>query len=415
MNHQLANQTLMAILFNFAYSDGFYETCRKAGIAGRPWPEFEGSKLLERFESTARTKTIKAAMYEVSDALNFENKKATLPKDLDSLKAVFDSACDYLFARELVGKLRTNPQDFRQLIQEYAPNSKTTGSDVKSIEQMIAEFVKENERRIEANEFEVIIPGWPTLSTYIGGFNPGRLTIITAGTGVGKTNLCMNLSTCLWKSSIPSLYINMEMDLHDVSTRFLTAQLNIERRELKSENYIQKINPLGETLSEKKNTLFFTSGRSLSLTDIEVMATEHKQKHGIKFLFVDYDQKINSDSSDDEWKHIQKSCEALEETAKRLKIHVVLLAQADGDGDGVPRASKRMLQSASTALFFKRDNDRHFLKAIKNRHGENGFELELQYDPVRSSIKEGQLATIQQILSQQAQQKAKSHDPKNFR
>lgn len=412
MNHQLANQTLMAILFNFAFVDGFYETCVKAGIVGRPWPEFEGSKLFAKFESIAKTKTIKAAMYEISDQLIYDYKKHSLPKDVDSLRGVFDSASDLLFSRELIQKLKSSPQDFRALMAEYSRATQTTGSEVMSIEQMISEFTKENERRINANEFEVEIPDWPVLSTYIGGFNPGRLTIITAGTGVGKTNLCMNFSASLWKHNIPSLYINMEMDLHDVATRFLTSQLQIERRELKSQHYFEKIQPIAEKFEGRKDILFYTSGRSLSLTDIEVMATGHKQKHEIKFLFVDYDQKINSDSGDDEWRHIQKSCEALEETAKRLKLHVILLAQADESGDGIPRASKRMLQSASTALFFKKDGTRYYLKAIKNRHGQNGFELELEYDPAKSVIKEGRLATIDQILAQQKEQK---NDSKNFR
>ena len=412
MNRQLANDTLMAILFNYAFVDGFYETCVKAGIAKRPWPPFTGTNLLRRFEAVAKEKTVKAAIYEISEGLEFDHRRHSLPKDIGSLRKIFDSACDYLFSLDLSVKLKQSPESFRTLLQEYNHASHSNQSEVQSIESMIVSFVKENERRIASNEFEVEVPGWPVLSSHIGGFNPGRLTIISAGTGVGKTNLCMNLATSLWKNKIPSLYINMEMDLHDVATRFLTAQLEVERRDLKNQSYIEKISPLQEILGDNSNVLFFTSGRALTLTDIDVMANEHKEKYGIKFLFVDYDQKINQEVSGDEWKLIQKSCESLEETAKRLHIHVVLLAQADEDGSGVPRASKRMLQSASTALFFFKECDNYFLRAIKNRHGKNGFELELKYDPVKSIIREGDLANIQQILNNK---KAILHDPANFR
>jgi hypothetical protein len=411
VNQQLANDTLMGILFNFAFVDGYYETCLKAGISGRRWPAFSGTKLLDIFESVAKEKTIKAAMYEVSEGIEFEFKKDTLPQDIESLKNVFDSACDYLFAKELSIKLKHSPGSFRSLIQEYAATNQN-GNEIESIEEMISSFVVENEKRIKNNEFEVLIPGWPVLSSSIGGFNPGRLTIISAGTGVGKTNLCMNLARSLWLSKIPSLYINMEMDLHDVTVRFLTSSLKINKHELKSPDYISKVSSLTDKLAENKKTMFFSSGRALGLTDISVLANEHKEKHGIKFLFVDYDQKITPDTSDDEWKFIQKSCEALEEIAKRLKIHVILLAQADERGDGIPRASKRMLQSASTALFFTKDNDQFFLKALKNRHGQNNFMIELDYDPAKSIIQEGRLADVQKILEDQ---KAKKLDPKNFR
>lgn len=411
MNQQLANETLTAILFNFAFVDGFYQASLKAGIAGNRWPEFEHTKTFNRFQQLAKEKTITAAMYEVSESIDFEFQKSNLPEDLDSLKKVFDSACDFLFAKELSHKLKTNPLEFRSLLQEYSRSNQVV-NEVLPIEKMVSDFVKENENRIVNDEFEVVIPGWPVLSNCIGGFNPGRLTIISAGTGVGKTNLSMNFARCLWSKQIASLYVNMEMDLHDVATRFLTASLELQRHEFKSENYIQKIQPIAESLSENQNKMFFTNGRTLSMTDIAVLANEHKEKHNIKFLFVDYDQKINSDSGDDEWRFVQKACEALEEIAKRLKIHVILLAQADENGEGIPRASKRMLQSASTALFFTKENSQFFLKGLKNRHGQNGFMIEVDYDHAKSKIKESRLADVQQIMQQS---KEKRFDPSNFR
>jgi KaiC/GvpD/RAD55 family RecA-like ATPase len=411
MNQQLANETLTAILFNFAFVDGFYEACLKSGIAGRRWPDFQHKKTFEKFEFLAKEKTVKAAMYEISESIEFEFQKSNLPSDIDSLKKVFDSACDFLFAKELMAKLKSNPLEFRSLLQEFSTSNQSI-NEVQSIEKMIQNFVIENEKRIAADEFEIAIPGWPVLSHSIGGFNPGRLTIISAGTGVGKTNLSMNFARCLWEKKIASLYVNMEMDLHDVATRFLTSSMNVSKYDFNNPAYFQKIQPITKQLDENQNKMFFTSGRTLSLTDIAVLENEHKEKFGIKFLFVDYDQKINSESSDDEWRFVQKACESLEEIAKRLKIHVILLAQADENGEGIPRASKRMLQSASTALFFKKEIDGNFyIKAIKNRHGQNGFIIEVDYDQTKSKITELGLADAFKL---EQPKKQKLYDPIGF-
>jgi KaiC/GvpD/RAD55 family RecA-like ATPase len=394
---KLADENLSAILFNCVFVDGYFELCKKLGIVGMRWPECSAKVKYDEFLSLVKEKTVVAARYAFAESIDYVDGASGLPKDSAGLTSIFDSSSTVLFAREMGLRIKADPTQFHHLLKEYVALAAASDfAEVKSIEAMTSDFILETERRIAENTFEVKIPKWEVLSSLIGGFNPGRVTILTAGTGVGKTNLAMALARGLWRSERPSLYINMEMDQYDLTARFIMAEAGVQRYELGNQNYVQKIETTVRDVMRLSGNLHFTSGKSLDLSRIEILANECKDKSKIEFLFVDYDQKIIHESRDDEWKFIQKACEALEELAKRLQLHVVILSQADEES-GKPKASKRMMQAASTVLFFHQTEENGFiLKALKNRHGRHGFELKINYEPEKSSLSEGEL--VDQIL-----------------
>ena len=70
-----------------------------------------------------------------------------------------------------------------------------------------------------------------------------------------------------------------------------------------------------------------------------------------------------------------------------INSHVIILFQADEDG--YAKSSKRSIQPLSSFTHFtKNDSNEYVLKNIKNRFGVTGFEIEMDYRPETTSVKE---------------------------
>ncbi len=76
-----------------------------------------------------------------------------------------------------------------------------------------------------------------------------------------------------------------------------------------------------------------TDGRSLNLSQIQLLIRTMVVERGIKQVFIDYDQKIFVDDPRDEWRTLQVAAESLEQIAITNNIHITLLSQADENGD----------------------------------------------------------------------------------
>src|SRR5690606_19276056 len=85
----------------------------------------------------------------------------------------------------------------------------------------------EEGKKVQTSQSRKLIPGWEKLSRLIGGFNPGRVSVLIAESGVGKTMCALNLSLCASKSE-PTLFINMEMTKNDIVARFVQMGARIK-------------------------------------------------------------------------------------------------------------------------------------------------------------------------------------------
>ena len=113
----------------------------------------------------------------------------------------------------------------------------------------------------------------------------------------------------------------------------------------------------------------------------------HLEGESYGFVIVDYDQKIISKNSDEEWKSVLKTVEMLEECTKQTNAHILVLSQ--GDDEGQPKASKRSKQPASAVLHLgKNDDNEWFIRTTKNRFGNPNLVIPLAVDGATSRIAE---------------------------
>lgn len=355
----------------------------KLNINHSQWPEGRIKTIVEKYLTTEKEFGADYAKAKFVDECAFltEETRGYAQTDYEQLKIKYQVELKKLLAAELAKQILKNPDHVDQHIikfQQHRPHSVKTYSL-----QDCAEDVKTNlDEKIKKNQAEVIIPNFPKISRLIGGFNPGRVTILLADTGFGKTTASINLAISAAKVA-PVLYLNMEMIHDDFALRCLISNNKLTYKEVLQTGAKQLKTP-----PEAKN-FYFSDGTDLNVLEIQSVISEYKQKKGIKFAVVDYDQKIVLDNQKDspEWKELQRAVVLLETVAKREELCVMLLAQTNSEGS--ISGSRRSTFSASSVLRFYKTNDAMtVISAIKNRFGKTGAGVYMNYVPERAFLEE---------------------------
>ena len=365
-------------------SEEFYNVARSAGISHEDWPSGVSRQLLDEFEGAKLKTSHAAAKGQFLDRVELGNHKIPISFDKVVLASLYEKELEKWRVKNLSLGLQQNPDNAKQLISDYLLK-KRSRVEVFNLKASIQEIMEENERRRQNEKNLVLIPGWDNLSNAIGGFNPGRVGLLTAQTGFGKTTLANNLGLHA-SNAMKVLCINMEMLKQDFAERFILAGSSIDFKDWRNGTYdIQRVAKFVENF--KPENIWFTDGAALSIEKIYGLALDHK-RNGLDFLIVDYDQKIDlkMPRGTPEWKALQIAIQELEEIAKELEIFILVMSQSNDAGD--PSGSKRSKYSASVVLNFFKDEqaDKVLIKAMKNRFGKSGVCIECQYWPEKSKV-----------------------------
>jgi KaiC/GvpD/RAD55 family RecA-like ATPase len=342
--------------------------------------------LFKAFVSTTESRSYLAARVELRNKIDDLYLKSGLEGvDLDELIFEYPQSLKAYRARNLADALYVDYTKTEQAIATFLTSETTT--EVRSfddINQWVDQFVTLKAEK----QLKTILPDFPILSSNIGGFNGGRLSILFADTGFGKTNIAIQFALSSAKLN-PTLYINMEMNEFDFTHRLVVASTGCSYKELEDKDLdLMKI-----SAALNKN-LYFTLGSSISLSQLTSVILAQWNKNKTKFVVVDYDQKlVLENSKEEEWKLLQRAAQYLEELAKKLGIHIMLLAQSNFDG-GLS-GSKRIQFGAFTVMRFHRTEDgetsHDVVECIKNRGGPSGFTIKVVYDRARAWIKEAEV------------------------
>lgn len=370
----------------FVMSPNFYEMFLSDGFDPIDWPDCEGKFLAMKFYSLAKEKGADfARFYLREEAEKFlEIEISEDPKELVVELQQFKTFGVWLQVSELI---KLNPMQGETIIKNALAN-RAEAVGVKLIQEEIEKEIREIKKIINSGgEIETKIQNWEKLSSAIGGFNPGRIFLLVAGTGVGKTTFSLNLALSAIKT-MPVLFINMEMSISDMVRRISMLGAGITQEQLIKnfdKSTEEKVASFAANLYANNN-FFITDGRSLTIEEIKGVIVKYKQKHNVSLVFIDYDQKIKTNFRGEEWQAILRAVEQMEEIAKATSTSVMVLAQGDQSGD--PKASKRSMQPASAVLsFFQNEDGKFLLESKKNRFGRR-FKLELLCDFSKYKIQE---------------------------
>lgn len=377
-------QLLSEISLSCLLDEYFLKQIKKLGVDPFDWPDCRAKRSLIEFLTIEEVKGFQFAQISCGkDLLTLETDY--IPKDPKRIYELYKFNIDCFKFSALASELLKNPEKGFEIIESFKSSRKENINFI-NLKDNILPVIQNHMNKIKEGRSFVGLPDFPILSKSISGFGDSRLTLISAKSGMGKTKLAVNLALSAAKV-MPVFYFNMEMSKDDMVSMFIHNKLGIKNSEWADGSFL---NPYSQDRILNSEQLFsdldinLTCGESLNLIDI---ASSISLKAKNAFIIVDYDQKIITNGRKEEWKEILEAAHKLENLAKETKSHIILLAQANEEGD--IKASSRSKQPASAVLNLYKDEtlNRYLLRSIKNRWGAD-FEIELSFDHSRSQVAE---------------------------
>lgn len=392
---------LMALNF-FSYED-WVEYFFENEIEPNDWPDCEAKFQVLKYKQLVDSG--RSREYAWAQSVDFITKLesedfSNLPTAANQIFALYQDEIIKHKANEVIGMIRRNPLKLNDIMSNYdfCKNSK------KGFKLLTKTGLVAMERAIESSQKKESIkhiPGFENLSQLVGGFNPGRVGMLIAVTGFGKTNFAVSLANAITKKYSVA-FANMEMSEQDFVEKVIMCANSITFKEMKenASKYGDRTVEWLSGISRRGVEFYYTPGNTSSVAELRQYCLSYKKTDSkLDFLIVDYDQKISVTTSRDmpEWKALQIAVEQLESLAKELNMFVLLLAQeVEGDVGG----SKRSKNPASFVLKFARrkniditnfdkaGKEQDYIQVVKNRFGPGRKILEVIYTPEMARVVE---------------------------
>lgn len=215
----------------------------------------------------------------------------------------------------------------------------------------IANLVEENTKKRARSTSELIglDTGFPTLNSYTQGFQGGKLMILAARPGMGKSamalNLAMNVSE---KNNVNVALFALEMSNEEVMQRIIAATGMINLRAIQNgrmdKNSWARFSSIIERVSNYK--ILFDDSTDSTIEAIRSKCRKLKQESGLGMIVIDYLQLIEYDNDSAKLSQVQKITiitRNLKLLARELDVPILVLSQLSRETE--KRDDKRPVMS----------------------------------------------------------------------
>lgn len=160
-----------------------------------------------------------------------------------------------------------------------------------------------------------------------GGFRPGELITLTAGTGVGKTLMAQQTRIFACSQGLHSLYCSAEMMAEQLVARELATDANVPHWKMRQPERLkpEEYTALVHAASHQCERCTILDGE-LSLRKIWMMAHKKRRYGGLHLLILDYDELISAPGKDEleQQRNLVRGAKAL---AMSLMVPVIMISQ----------------------------------------------------------------------------------------
>lgn len=241
--------------------------------------------------------------------------------------------------------------------------------------------------------------GFKLLNHMTEGIQYGEQMIIGARPSQGKTALGLCMFSHSVFNNVPSLFVSLEMSVEAIMRRFCGIKTFIPIKAIRAGNYTPEMFAkfANFRLQLKRHPAYFVDGvDGMGISEIRSRINRMVAKHGIKFVLIDYLQKIKPSE-----KHEKRTYEVAE-VSSRLKslaydnnVAMVTLAQLNRDNvkgekkeSRPPRLSDladsgQIERDADVVGLIHREGNNAKLIIAKQRDGETGV-VPLYFDAIHA-------------------------------
>jgi hypothetical protein len=229
--------------------------------------------------------------------------------------------------------------------------------------------------------------GLETVDRHLGGLQPGRLYVIGARTGVGKTALALQMAVHAAKA-VPVLFVSLEMPAREITLRAIQTLSGVNADLIRRRQVTDRdLASFGRAAGTLRKLPFRISDTGGALAMIEETITTEARERKIGLAVVDYLQLVRVPASrENRATEVGQISSALKRLALRLGIPILAPAQVnrspvkDGRAPGLAdlRDSGAIEQDADAVLLLNAKDDpagdalEVDLRIAKNRSGPVG-------------------------------------------
>jgi len=222
-------------------------------------------------------------------------------------------------------------------------------------------------------ETGVVLPWFPTFSHYLGGLRPKELTLLCAGTGVGKTALLSNISAQLHLDRVPHFCAPIETGDTDFVARIMSvlAQDNLNNG---LPHPVEKVKTVldrfGASLSEAPAYIATYENR-VEVSEMVGMLKYMHNQYGIRVALLDnLNFFLKVTSSQLEKAEMDNAIHEFIIALKDLPVHVILIVHPKKTDHGRVesefdiKGSSTAVQEAANVILFNRPTQEHIERGI---------------------------------------------------
>lgn len=223
---------------------------------------------------------------------------------------------------------------------------------------------------------------WQSLNNSLaGGLHPGRLYVVAARTGQGKSVAGQNMVSHAVLHHHPSLVVSVEMPVVEVVSRIIASQAEVDYSVITKRDFGDSLTAVDECIQRYRALpMYLCDNPSVTVEQIADKCRSLKATTGLDLLFCDYAQLITASdrrvSREQQVAHIVRSVKLI---AMELGIAVILAAQLNRNTDHEgrqPRVSDlresgELEQSADVILLLHQEENSPstVVNVAKNRTG----------------------------------------------
>lgn len=237
-----------------------------------------------------------------------------------------------LKAVELGGRVKTaaSVNEIMGLIADFIaetePKEKTEPVDMRT---GLGSLNKELERKHRMKgQLLGMSTGIPELDEKTEGFHTGDLVVVAGPSSMGKTALAVGFLESVGRNKHPAIAFSCEMTVDQLLMRSLAGEAKVNFGRIRGAKFhdedwgkmMRAFNVMNEW------PIWIDDPAGISVQEIIRKIKRAKQKHGIKFVLIDYLQILEYDNAQEN-RELDRICRMLKNVAKDQDVCIVLLSQ----------------------------------------------------------------------------------------